>query len=194
MGTKKDPGKFDCYAAAQEDEPYFLLLARDASAPRLVEAWAQLRQNAVAAGVAPSTDMDKVDEARNCAQQMRQWHFSKKVLPAGMLVKPEQTPVEIDSRKLVEELQRRRTKAYKEIEKLVTEWGLANCDAAPVRVVRELRDQLSVLVWRYMAEAYNVGTAQSGPLIPEVVSAPTGLSAPTAPPQVVKSSDGGPSK
>lgn len=29
MGTKNNPGKFDCYDAALPDEPMFVLLARD---------------------------------------------------------------------------------------------------------------------------------------------------------------------
>jgi hypothetical protein len=40
MGTKNNPGKFDCYADAEPDEPMFVLLARDISAPFLVRLWA----------------------------------------------------------------------------------------------------------------------------------------------------------
>jgi hypothetical protein len=29
MGTKSNPGPFDCYAKAEPDEPMFVLLARD---------------------------------------------------------------------------------------------------------------------------------------------------------------------
>lgn len=41
MGTKLNPGNFDCYENAKPDEPMFILLARDAGAPALVEKWAQ---------------------------------------------------------------------------------------------------------------------------------------------------------
>ena len=44
MGTKNNPGEFDCYANAQPDEPMFVLLGRDKHAPALVWLWAVLRQ------------------------------------------------------------------------------------------------------------------------------------------------------
>jgi hypothetical protein len=67
MGTKLKPGQFDCYEKADPDEPMFVLLARDASAPALVELWAQERErHGEEAGV--------VAEARECAEQMRAWH------------------------------------------------------------------------------------------------------------------------
>lgn len=169
MGTKVEPGKYDCYGAAKDDEPLFTLLARDGSAPRLVEAWAQLRQNAIAAGVAPSTDIEKVEDARQCAVAMRQWHFANKT---AEVAHPE-APIEVDNRRIVEELQKRRTKAYAEVENLVSKWCLTNCDSAAIRVVRELRDQLSVLTWRHMTEAYNVGTNHGAALVTPVAPAPT---------------------
>jgi hypothetical protein len=66
MGTKRNPGKFDCYDAAGEDEPMFVLLARDPLAPILVEAWASLREHAAGNPL-------KVAEARDCAKAMRTW-------------------------------------------------------------------------------------------------------------------------
>jgi hypothetical protein len=44
MGTKNDPGAFDCYANAKPDEPMFILLGRDCHAPTLVWLWASLRE------------------------------------------------------------------------------------------------------------------------------------------------------
>src|SRR5262245_36587923 len=44
MGTKANPGKFDCYAAARPDEPMFHLLGRDKHAPILIELWASMRE------------------------------------------------------------------------------------------------------------------------------------------------------
>jgi hypothetical protein len=66
MGTKNQPGQFDCYHKAEPDEPLFVLLARDPLAPILVELWAMLR--AQSAG-----NPSKVQEARQCAVAMRQW-------------------------------------------------------------------------------------------------------------------------
>lgn len=68
MGTKNNPGKFDCYANAEPDEPMFVLLARDQSAPDAIEAWINLR---IANGEDP--DSDKIDEAYECARKMRAW-------------------------------------------------------------------------------------------------------------------------
>lgn len=67
MGTKNKPGSYDCYANAEDDEPMFILLARDIHAPFLVRAWADMRE---AAGEAPS----KIEEARACADAMGRWN------------------------------------------------------------------------------------------------------------------------
>jgi hypothetical protein len=66
MGTKNNPGKFDCYQNAEPDEPMFILLARDRMAPDLVKLWAQLRET-------DGEDPAKVQEARDCAEAMRKW-------------------------------------------------------------------------------------------------------------------------
>jgi hypothetical protein len=66
MGTKNAPGDFDCYANAEPDEPMFILLGRDPMAPYIVELWAQYRET-------NGEDPAKVQEARNCANQMRAW-------------------------------------------------------------------------------------------------------------------------
>lgn len=66
VGTKNNPGAYDCWAKAAVDEPLFVLLARDASAPALVEFWAAEREkHGEEAGV--------VAEARECAESMRAW-------------------------------------------------------------------------------------------------------------------------
>jgi hypothetical protein len=64
MGTKNEPGKFDCYAAAGPDEPMFVLLGRDATAPFLVFAWVALRMEM------GDTDDEKLGEAVSCAAKM----------------------------------------------------------------------------------------------------------------------------
>lgn len=73
MGTKNDPGKFDCYANAEPDEPMFILLARDTSAPAIVEQWARMRAMAIADGRKPASDAPMVSEALICAGKMRAW-------------------------------------------------------------------------------------------------------------------------
>jgi hypothetical protein len=69
MGTKNDPAPFDCYANAEPDEPMFVLLARDPSAPYAIRRWAQRR---VASGLNASTD-DQISEAFDCADAMDAW-------------------------------------------------------------------------------------------------------------------------
>lgn len=52
MGTKRNPGEFDCYAKAEPDEPLFILRGKDVSAPYLVEIWTAVRRGeATQAGV-----------------------------------------------------------------------------------------------------------------------------------------------
>lgn len=63
MGTKKNPGAFDCYANADPDEPMFVLLGRDRHAPGLVRLWALLRAQ-------DGEDAAKVAEALACADAM----------------------------------------------------------------------------------------------------------------------------
>jgi len=64
MGTKNNPGKFDCYAAAKPDEPMFVLLARDPIAPQLVQIWAAVARLL-------GKDPEKIKEAQQCAEAMR---------------------------------------------------------------------------------------------------------------------------
>lgn len=73
MGTKSKPAAFDCYANAMPDEPMFVLLARDPSAPDLVELWASPRANEIENGQRPKTDWGMVAEAQACAQTMVWW-------------------------------------------------------------------------------------------------------------------------
>jgi len=66
MGTKNNPGKYDCYEKADPDEPMFTLLARDANAPALVRQWADIRSQM-------HGDDEKVAEALQCADNMEIW-------------------------------------------------------------------------------------------------------------------------
>lgn len=67
MGTKNQPGKFDCYANAKPDEPMFVLLGRDPVASLLVALWADLRR-----GIG-ETDAAMLSEAEACAEAMEAW-------------------------------------------------------------------------------------------------------------------------
>lgn len=67
MGTKNNPGEFDCYANAEDDEPMFILLARDPEAPALVRRWAKMRE---AHG---EPDVAMLTEAQECAEDMVLW-------------------------------------------------------------------------------------------------------------------------
>ena len=73
MGTKNDPGVFDCYAAALPDEPMFVMLARDPNFQYHVQDWATRRQLAVFCGDRPMTDIEMVDEAYGCAVKGSNW-------------------------------------------------------------------------------------------------------------------------
>lgn len=96
MGSKINPGQFDCYAAALLDEPMFILLARDQSAPEMLRQWAYKRRKhwnskildhptiltRSEADLPPDQlamrreyfeDMRKCTEADQCADQMAAW-------------------------------------------------------------------------------------------------------------------------
>lgn len=73
MGSKNEPGEFDCYANALPDEPMFILLVRDPAAPEIVEQWAKDRMTAIRRGRKPMADIATVAEAELCAKSMRKW-------------------------------------------------------------------------------------------------------------------------
>ena len=73
MGSKKWPDEFDCYLNAEEDEPMFIVLARDKDAPMLVRMWALMREQAIEMGAKPPSDLAMVTNARQCAYEMERW-------------------------------------------------------------------------------------------------------------------------
>lgn len=73
MGTKENPGKFDCYKNALPDEPMFVLLARDPDFNRLVCEWANKRESDIRCGERPQSDYAIVNEAYNCASEGEKW-------------------------------------------------------------------------------------------------------------------------
>lgn len=70
MGTKRNPGRFDCYANAEPDEPMFVLLGRDQDAPICVRLWAAIRRKC-------GEKSDQVAEAEACAVAMVNWRKSR---------------------------------------------------------------------------------------------------------------------
>ena len=73
MGTKQNPGEFDCYSKAEPDEPLFILRAKDPLAAGLVEQWAQKAEDN------NLQEPRKITEARACAEQMRAWRAGRKL-------------------------------------------------------------------------------------------------------------------
>jgi hypothetical protein len=68
MGTKNNPGTFDCYANAHPDEPMFVLLGRDPIGGALVRLWATARIVLDKPG-----DDRKITEAAHCSAAMDEW-------------------------------------------------------------------------------------------------------------------------
>lgn len=64
MGTKENPGAFDCYSRAEPNEPMFVLLGRDPATTILVDAWIALRADG---------DPAKLEEAKACADAAYTW-------------------------------------------------------------------------------------------------------------------------
>lgn len=65
MGTKQNPGNFDCYGKAADDEPIFTLRAKDPSAPNVIRWWVALN--------ATLQSKEKIEEALRCADAMEEW-------------------------------------------------------------------------------------------------------------------------
>jgi hypothetical protein len=67
MGSKNNPGKWDCYANAHPDEPMFVLLGRDPTAAILVRFWCALRDEL------GGTEPEALAEAYACAEALEAW-------------------------------------------------------------------------------------------------------------------------
>ena len=88
MGTKQNPGAYDCHAKAQPDEPMFTLLARDPLAPHLVDIWAAAMAHDWRTAIEclwrlireahkkPRGKPEKIAEAYRCAADMAAWRCS----------------------------------------------------------------------------------------------------------------------
>jgi len=73
VGTKNNPGAFDCYANAHPDEPMFVLLGRDPAAASAVVFWCALR---AALG---ETELEVLAEADQCANAMNDWACARDI-------------------------------------------------------------------------------------------------------------------
>lgn len=75
MGTKNNPGDFDCYSAAEPDEPMFVLLARDDLASVVVRGWAMgyKAKHMDKDGNLDERPNAKYFEALQCADDMDAW-------------------------------------------------------------------------------------------------------------------------
>jgi hypothetical protein len=70
MGTKLNPGEFDCLEKLQPNEPFFILRGQDRSAAKCVRDWAARAQ---AEGVNPA----KVAEAWHVADEMDRYAIER---------------------------------------------------------------------------------------------------------------------
>ena len=84
MGTKNNPGEFDCLKKADPDEPVFVLLARDPLAADLVREWARRYLARKMLDVQPhgppltAKTRRKAREAMACADAMDGWRRCEK--------------------------------------------------------------------------------------------------------------------
>lgn len=68
MSTRQNPGAFDCLSKLRDDEPYFVLRAKDPDAPMVVEDWVRRRSHR------PGNENNpKLEEALQTAAKMREW-------------------------------------------------------------------------------------------------------------------------
>lgn len=67
MGTKNNPGSYDCYQKAEPDEPMFVLLGRDPTAALIVSLWISLRREL------GKDDPQMLAEASDCSVEMAKW-------------------------------------------------------------------------------------------------------------------------
>lgn len=77
MGTLKQELEYGCLSRAMDDEPLFVLMARDAAAPTHIRVWAQVREQQIKDGEKPETDLALVQEALECADKMEAWRREK---------------------------------------------------------------------------------------------------------------------
>lgn len=67
IGTKAQPGQFDAFDKARDDEPIFTLLGRDECAPGAITEWARLRRMKALRHFEPGSP-EHVEELHQCAE------------------------------------------------------------------------------------------------------------------------------
>jgi hypothetical protein len=81
MGTKRQPGTYDCWSNLEVDEPYFVIAGRDPAAATLVRMWMFSRKELIRQGKKPKSDYALVEEARAVADAMElfsvEWQHRK---------------------------------------------------------------------------------------------------------------------
>lgn len=74
MGTKNNPGKFDCFVKAEDDEPIFTLRGKDPLAGATVRHWVALRRQAALEKLG---EAERIEEALQCAAAMDEYYDTK---------------------------------------------------------------------------------------------------------------------
>lgn len=69
MGTKKNPGKFDCYKEAADDEPLFIIRGSDSTAGALIVLWRALKKQLREDGKSTISN-DRLEEALALRDEM----------------------------------------------------------------------------------------------------------------------------
>ena len=82
MGTKNNPGLFDCYKEAGSDEPIFILRANDELAPNIIRFWAEeyrisKLKKSKDNKLTPKQE-SRYQEARLCARSMEVWKINSR--------------------------------------------------------------------------------------------------------------------
>lgn len=73
MGTRLNPGRFDCYSAALADEEQFVLNARDPAFSPTIRFWITQREAMIGRGEKPVSDNEMLTEAGLCATRGVAW-------------------------------------------------------------------------------------------------------------------------
>jgi hypothetical protein len=81
MSSKICPGLYDAYSKALNDEPYFMLLARDKTAPAKIRQWADEKRSSVVSEFGASRDSLQADPARQAEYR----HEMEKCRDADMI-------------------------------------------------------------------------------------------------------------
>ena len=74
MATKNNPSEYDCYQNAEPDEPIFVLVARDITAPDTIRDWCKHRVQEGKNGA----DDDQIQAALGCANLMEDWYMKNR--------------------------------------------------------------------------------------------------------------------